>query len=61
MLKNCKITMMKYSYQTYKLKKLMVGERHGHLLLQLLPQLVSPEIIHHDFWRTLKKYMLDYL
>ena len=31
------------SYQTNELKKLEVGERGGNVLLQLLPQLVSPE------------------
>ena len=30
-------------YQTNELKKLEVGERGGNVLLQLLPQLVSPE------------------
>ena len=30
-------------YQTNELKKLEVGERSGNVLLQLLPQLVSPE------------------
>ena len=31
------------SYQTNELQKLVVGERGGNVLLQLLPQLVSPE------------------
>ena len=36
-------------YQADQLKELMMGERCCHLLLQLLPQLVSPEtqIIDH--------------